>query len=112
MPAERLYNKKPTAEFESIDVSGGESAPEPDTVMDSDEDFKPVESEDEAVPRNTEIAGNLLKTQTDMVKQVGKTQREGDYQIGDWVSLDKEPRAGSSKMDAVLYGPFKGGGSL
>ena len=24
MPAERLYNKKPTAEFESIDVSGGE----------------------------------------------------------------------------------------
>ena len=52
MPAERLYNKKPSAEFESIDVSGGESAHEPDTVMDSDEDFKPVESEDEAAPRN------------------------------------------------------------
>ena len=101
MPAERLYNKKPTAEFESMDVSGRESAPEPDVVMDSDEDFEPVESEDEAVPRNIKIAGNLLKTQTDMVKQVGKTRREGDYQIGDWVSLDKEPRAGSSKMDAV-----------
>ena len=64
-------------------------------------------SEDEAVPRNIEIAGNLLKTQTDMVKQVGKTQREGNYQIGDWVSLDKEPRSGLSKMDAVQYRPFK-----
>ena len=32
MPAERLYNKKPTAEFESMDVYGGESAPEPDVV--------------------------------------------------------------------------------
>ena len=40
MPAERLYNKKPTAEFESMDVSGGESAPEPDVVMDSDKDFE------------------------------------------------------------------------
>ena len=109
MPAERLYNKKPTAEFESINVSGGESAPEPDVVMDSDKDFEPVESEDEAVPRNVEIAGNLLKTQTDMVKQVGKTRREGDYQIGDWVSLDKEPRAGLLKMDAVQYGQFKVG---
>ena len=29
-------------------------------------------SEDEAVPRNIKIARNLLKTQTDMVKQVGK----------------------------------------
>ena len=84
-----------------MDVSSRESAPEPDTVMDSDEDFEPDESEDEAVPWNTEIAGNLLKTQTDMVKQVGKTQRKGDYQIGDWVSLDKEPRAGLSKMDTV-----------
>ena len=101
MPAERLYNKKPTAEFESMDVSGGESAPESDTVMDSDEDFEPVESEDEAVPRNIEIARNLLKTQTDMVKQVGKTRHEGDYQIGDLMSLDKEPRSGSSKMYAV-----------
>ena len=101
MPAERLYNKKPTAEFESMDVSGGESAPELDVVMDSNKDFEPGESEDEAVPRNIEIAGNLLKTQTDMVKQVGKTRREGDYQIGDWVNLDKEPRAGLSKMDAV-----------
>ena len=101
MPAERLYNKKPTAEFESMDVSGRESAPEPDMVMDSDKDFEPVESEDEVVPRNIEIARNLQKTQTDMVKQVGKTWREGDYQIDDWVSLDKEPRAGSSKMDAV-----------
>ena len=64
-------------------------------------------SEDGVVPQNIEIAGNLLKTQTDMVKQVGKTRREGDYQIDDWVSLDKEPRAGSSKMDAVRYGPFK-----
>ena len=81
-----------------MDVSGGKSAPEPDVVMDSDKDFEPVESEDEAVPWNT---GNLLKTQTDMVKQVGKTWCEGDYQIGDWVSLDKEPRAGSSKIDAV-----------
>ena len=101
MPAERLYNKKPTVDFESMDVSGGESAPERDVVMDSDEDFKPVESEDEAVPRNIKIARNLQKTQTDMVKQVGKTRRKGDYQIGDWVSLDKEPRSGSSKMDAV-----------
>ena len=101
MPAERLYNKKPTAEFESMDVSGGESAPEPDVVMDSDKDFEPVESEDEAVPRNIEIARNLLKTQTNMVKQVGKIRREGDYQIGDWVSLEKKPRAGLSKMDAV-----------
>ena len=42
MPAEWLYNKKPTAEFESMDVSGGESAPEPDVVMDSDTDFDPV----------------------------------------------------------------------
>ena len=42
-----------------------------------------------------------------MVKQVGKTRREGDYQIGDWVSLDKDPSAGLSKMDAVQYGPFK-----
>ena len=107
MPAERLYNKKPTAEFESMDVSGGESAPEPDMVMDCDEDFKPVESEDEAVTQNIEIARNLQKTQTDMVKQVGKTWREGKYQIGDWVSLDKEPRSGLSKMDAVRYGPFK-----
>ena len=41
MPAERLYNKKPTAEFESMDVSGRESAPEPDVVMDSDKDFEP-----------------------------------------------------------------------
>ena len=75
--------------------------------MDSDEDFEPVESEDEAVPQNIEIARNLQKTQIVMVKQVGKTRREGDYQIGDWVSLDKEPRAGSSKMDAVRYRPFK-----
>ena len=78
-----------------------ESAPEPDVVMDSDEDFEPVESEDEVVPWNIEIARNPQKTQPDMVKQVGKTRREGDYQIGDWVSLDKEPRAGLSKMDAV-----------
>ena len=84
-----------------MDVFGRESAPELDVVMDSDEEFEPVESEDEVVPQNTEIAGNLLKTQTDMVKQVGKTRREGDYQIGDWVSLDKEPRAGLSKTDAV-----------
>ena len=35
--------------------------------MDSNKDFKPVESEDEAVPRNIEIARNLQKTQTDMV---------------------------------------------
>ena len=42
-----------------------------------------------------------------MVKQVGKTRCEGNYQIGDWVSLDKEPRSGLSKMDAVQYGPFK-----
>ena len=76
-------------------------------VMDSNEDFEHVESEDEAVPQNIEIARNLQKTQTDMVKQVGKTRCEGDYQIGDWMSLDKEPRAGLSKMDAVLYGPFK-----
>ena len=62
---------------------------------------------DEAVPRNIEIARNLQNTQTDMVKQVGKTRREGDYQIGDWVSLDKEPRSGLSKMDAVRHGPFK-----
>ena len=73
----------------------------------SDEDFEPVESEDKVVTRNIEIARNLQKTQTDMVKQVGKTQREGDYQIGNWVSLDKEPRAGLSKMDAVRYGRFK-----
>ena len=72
-----------------MDISGGESAPEPDTVMDSNEDFKPVESEDEAVPWNIEIARNLQKTQTDMVKQVGKTRREGDYQIGDWVPTPK-----------------------
>ena len=72
MPAERLYNKKPTAEFESMDVSGGKSAPEPDVVMDSHKDFEPGESEDEAVPWNIKIARNLQKTQTDMVKQVGK----------------------------------------
>ena len=41
MPAERLYNKKPTAEFESMDVSGGESTPEPDVAMDSNKDFEP-----------------------------------------------------------------------
>ena len=75
--------------------------------MDSDKDFEPGESEDEAVPWNIEIARNLQKTQTDMVKQVGKTRREGNYQIGDWVSLDKEPRSSLSKMDAVRYGPFK-----
>ena len=46
-----------------MDVSGGETAPEPDTVMDSDKDFEPVESEDEVVPRNIEIARNLQKTQ-------------------------------------------------
>ena len=84
-----------------MNVSGRESAPELDVVMDSNKDFEPVESEDEAVPRNIKIARNLQKTQTDMVKQVGKTRREGDYQIGNWVSLDKEPRAGLSKMDAV-----------
>ena len=101
MPTESLFNKKPTAEFESMDVSGGESAPEPDVAMDSNKDFKPGESEDEAVPRNIDIARNLQKTQTYMVKQVGKTLREGNYQIGDWVSLDKEPRSGLSKMDVV-----------
>ena len=68
MPAERLYNKKPTVEFKSMDVSGRESAPEPVVVMESDEDFKPGESEDEAVPRNIEIARNLQKTRTCMVK--------------------------------------------
>ena len=67
-----------------MDVSGEESAPEPDVVMDSDEDFEPGDSEDEAVLRNIEITRNLQKTQPDMVKQVGKTRREGDYQIGDW----------------------------
>ena len=72
--------------------------------------FEPGKSEDEAVPRNIKIARNLQKTQTDMVKQVEKTRREGDYQIGDWLSLDKEPRAGLSKMDAVQYRPFKVGG--
>ena len=41
--------------------------------MDSDKDFEPGESEDEAVPQNIEITRNLQKTQTDMVKQVGKT---------------------------------------
>ena len=101
MPAERLYNKKPTVEFESMDVSGRESAPEPDVVMDSNKDFKHGESEDEVVPWNIKIARNLQKTQTNMVKQVGKTLREGNYQIGVWVSLDKEPRSGLSKMDAV-----------
>ena len=101
MPAERLFNKKPTAEFEPMDVSGEEPAPEPDVVMDSNEDFEPGESEDEAVPQNIEIARNLQKTQTDMVKQVGKTWREDNYQISNWVSLDKEPRSGLSKMDAV-----------
>ena len=101
MPAERVYNKKPTAEFEPMDVFGKEPAPEPNVVMDSDKDFKPGESEDEAVPQNIKISRNLQKTQTDMVKQVGKTQWEGDYQIGNWVSLDKEPRSGLSKMDAV-----------
>ena len=40
MPAERLYNKKPTAEFESMDVSGNEPTPEPDVVMASDKDFE------------------------------------------------------------------------
>ena len=69
--------------------------------MDSNKDFEHGESEDEAVPRNIKIARNLLKSQTDMVKQVGKRRREGDYQIGNRVSLDKEPRAGLSKMDAV-----------
>ena len=59
MPTERLFNKKPTAEPESMDVSGKESAPEPDVVMDSDKDFEPSESEDEAVPKNIEIARNL-----------------------------------------------------
>ena len=49
--------------------------------MDSDKDFEPGESEDEAVPWNIKIAGNLQKTQTDMVKQVGKTRRKGDYQL-------------------------------
>ena len=52
MPAEKLFNKKPTVEFESMDVSGGQSAPEPDVVMDSNKDFEPGESEDDAVPRN------------------------------------------------------------
>ena len=66
MPAERLFNKKPTAEFEPMNVSGKKPAPEPDVVMDSDKDFEPVESEDEAVPRNIKIARNLLKSQTDM----------------------------------------------
>ena len=101
MPAERLFNKKPTAEFEPMDVSGKAPALEPDVVMDSNEDFKLGESEDEAVPRNIEIARNLQKTQTDMVKQVGKTLREGNYQIGNWVSLDKEPRSSLSKMDTI-----------
>ena len=41
------------------------------------------------------------------MKQVGKTRCEGNYQIGNWVSLDKEPRSGLSKIDAVQYGPFK-----
>ena len=59
MPTERLFNKKPTVEFEPMDVSGKELAPEPDVVIDSDEDFKPGESEDEAVPWNIEIARNL-----------------------------------------------------
>ena len=45
MPAERLFNKKPTAEFEPMDVFGKEPAPEPNVVMDSDKDFKPGESE-------------------------------------------------------------------
>ena len=55
-----------------MDISGRESAAEPDVVMDSNEDFEPGESEDEAVPQNIEIARNLQKTQTDMVKQVGR----------------------------------------
>ena len=101
MPAERLFNKKPTAKPKSMDVSSEESAPEPDVVMDSNKDFEPGESEDEAVPRNIKIARNLQKTQTDMVKQVGKTRREGNHQIGDRVSLNKEPRSGLSKMDVV-----------
>ena len=84
-----------------------QSAPEPEVVVDSNEDFKPGESEDDAVPRNIEISRNLQKTQTNMVKQVGKTRRGGDYQIGNWVILDKEPRSGLSKMDAVQYRPFK-----
>ena len=43
----------------SMDVFGEESTPEPDVVMDSNKDFKPGESEDEAVPWNIEIARNL-----------------------------------------------------
>ena len=43
---ERLFNKKLIAEFESMDVSGKESAPEPDVAMDSDKDFEPGESEE------------------------------------------------------------------
>ena len=90
-----------------MDVSEEGPAPEPDVVMDSDEDFAPGDSEDEAAPRNTEIAKTIQKTQEDMVKQVGKTRKEGEYQVGDWVSLDSEARPGKTKMDAVRYGPFK-----